>query len=885
MNRLTFLVFLIVICVFSGCSTKQHPAVFDLKCENLHNPTGIDKTIPRFNWKIQSSENETEQSAFQILVASDIALLQEGKADFWDSGEINASSSILVPYQGNPLSAGLFAVWKVRIRDNQGNLSPWSEPATFGIGLLKPDDWKAKYITFNTDAGFSECPQLYHPFIVDKKEGKYLLHVNSLGYHEVYVNGQKVGNGVLTPAVSQFNKRSLINTYDISDFITEGENDLLLWLGSGWYTYGLPGVVNDGPVVRAQLEKVIGAEKEVVLSSSESWKGRKSSYTRHGNWRPQRFGGEIINGTLATDDLKIVNPKRKWSPVSVITVPDHLVSPQMVELNTIQDTISPAAIIEVAKDTFLVDMGKNLAGWLEFHFPALETNQEITLDYCDHLTAEGKFNDQNQYDKYIASGTGPEVFTNKFNYHGFRYVRISGLTELPATDSIKAYLVRTNYEVASGFECSDPDLNSIHNMLNYTLQCLSIGGDLVDCPQLERLGYGGDGNASTLTAQTMYNLGPLYNNWLQAWADVVREDGGMPHTAPNPYRAGGGPYWCGFIITASWNTFLNYGDKQVLEKYYPVMQKWLGYVDTYSVDGILKRWPDTDYRGWYLGDWATPEGIDQTAESSVDVVNNSFVAVCLDNMEKIARVLGKVEDAKMYASKKEQLQQKIDEAFFNEANNTYGTGTQIDLVYPMIAGVVPEDKQAEVTNSFYNETEVIRNGHFACGLVGLPVITEWVVKNQAADLMYSMMKKRDYPGYLYMIDNGATTTWEHWDGARSRIHNCYNGTGSWFYQALGGIVPLEDFPGYEKVRIHPQVPKGITWAKTYKETPYGKLSVDWKIDAGTMEMNITIPVGTEAEVVIPEGATEYVLNEEKHSIPQDAVVNIKSGKYSIHFNM
>ncbi len=885
MNRLTFLVFLIVICVFSGCSTKQHPAVFDLKCENLHNPTGIDKTIPRFSWKIQSSENETEQAAFQILVASDVALLQDGKADFWDSGEINASSSILVPYQGKPLSAGLFAVWKVRIRDNQGNLSAWSEPATFGIGLLKPDDWKAKYITFNTDAGFSECPQLYHPFIVDKKEGKYLLHVNSLGYHEVYVNGQKVGNGVLTPAVSQFNKRSLVNTYDISDFITEGENDLLLWLGSGWYTYGLPGVVNDGPVVRAQLEKVSGAEKEVVLSSSESWKGRKSSYTRHGNWRPQRFDGEIINGTLATDDLEIVNPKRKWNPVSVITVPDHLVSPQMVELNTIQDTISPAAIIEVAKDTFLVDMGKNLAGWLEFHFPALETNQEITLDYCDHLTAEGKFNDQNQYDKYIASGTGPEVFTNKFNYHGFRYVRISGLKELPATDSIKAYLVRTNYEVASGFECSDPDLNSIHNMLNYTLQCLSIGGDLVDCPQLERLGYGGDGNASTLTAQTMYNLGPLYNNWLQAWADVVREDGGMPHTAPNPYRAGGGPYWCGFIITASWNTFLNYGDKQVLEKYYPVMQKWLGYVDTYSVDGILKRWPDTDYRGWYLGDWATPEGIDQTAESSVDVVNNSFVAVCFDNMEKIARVLGKVEDAKMYASRKEQLQQKIDEAFFNEANNTYGTGTQIDLVYPMIAGVVPEDKRAEVTNSFYNETEVIRNGHFACGLVGLPVITEWVVKNQAADLMYSMMKKRDYPGYLYMIDNGATTTWEHWDGARSRIHNCYNGTGSWFYQALGGIVPLEDFPGYEKVRINPQVPKGISWAKTYKETPYGKLSVDWKIDAGAMEMNITIPVGTEAEVVIPEGATEYVLNEEKHSIPQDAVVNIKSGKYSIHFNM
>src|SRR5690606_28856095 len=161
---------------------------------------------------------------------------------------------------------------------------------------------------------------------------------------------------------------------------------------------------------------------------------------------------------------------------------------------------------------------------------------------------------------------------------------------------------------------------------------------LVDCPQIERLGYGGDGNASTITAQTMFNMAPLYNNWLQAWADVIREDGSMPHTAPNPYRAGGGPNWCGFIISASWNTYQNYGDAGILEKYYPVMEKWLEYVAEYSVDGLLKRWPDTDYRSWYLGDWATPEGIDQTNEKSVDLVNNCYVSVCFDQMSKIAQV-------------------------------------------------------------------------------------------------------------------------------------------------------------------------------------------------------------------------------------------------------
>jgi alpha-L-rhamnosidase len=197
-----------------------------------------------------------------------------------------------------------------------------------------------------------------------------------------------------------------------------------------------------------------------------------------------------------------------------------------------------------------------------------------------------------------------------------------------------------------------------------------LGGDFVDCPQIERLGYGGDGNASTLTAQIMYHLAPVYNNWLQAWADVIREDGGMPHTAPNPFRVGGGPYWCGFIITASWQTYLNYGDTLVLEKYYPVMQKWLGYLDAHTVDGLLKRWPDTDYRHWYLGDWATPEGIDQTDERSVDLVNNSFITVCYDNMERMAKVLGKSEDARLYATKKQQLQKKIHETFFDETTNS-----------------------------------------------------------------------------------------------------------------------------------------------------------------------------------------------------------------------
>jgi alpha-L-rhamnosidase len=885
--RIKLLSVLIFLFAISGCG-KHDFVVSDLVCEGLVNPLGIDKTSPRFSWKTISTKNGTEQTAFQILVASSPDLLKEGQADLWDSGKVESANSVFVPYQGKSLQPGFPVVWKVRVWDETGAVSAWSQSASLGIGLLSETDWQASYIGFPTEAGYRECPQVFQSFNLEDTGGKLLLHVNSLGYHEVYLNGKKAGNGILTPAVSQFDKRSLINTYDVTSLVKEGQNDLMLWLGSGWYTEGLPGVVSNGPLVKAQLEKVENNQRTIMVATDASWLGRKSSYTRHGNWRSNRFGGEIIDGSLAKSDLTVENNQvRNGQPVTIVDVPPHQVSPQMVECNVITDTIKPVAVVQMAQDTFLVDMGKNLTGWVEMHFSNLLKSQEITIEYCDHLQENGIFNSRNQFDRYIASGEGPEVFINKFNYHGFRYLRITNLKEIPHIDSIRAYLIHTNYERVSGFECSDPDLNQIHDMLNYTLRCLSIGGDLVDCPQIERLGYGGDGNASTVTAQTMFNLGPLYNNWLQAWSDCVRDDGGMPHTAPNPYAAGGGPYWCGFIITASWQSFLNYGDTLVLGKNYPVMQKWLGYVGQYSVDGLLKRWPDTDYRGWYLGDWATPTGIDQTAEASVDVVNNSFLAVCLDNMQKIAQVLGKPDDEKMYAAQKEQLQRKIHETYFYESSNTYGTGTQIDLAFPMIAGAVPEDKLEDVKKSLFHETEITRNGHFACGLVGLPVITEWAVKNQAPGLMYSMLKKRDYPGYLYMIDNGATTTWEHWNGDRSHIHNCYNGTGSWFYQAVGGILPDENVPAWQKVRIQPQIPEGVTWAKTFKETPFGKLSVNWTLRSNILEMELQIPVGIGAEVVLPQGEKKYILDGVEKELQHEETngVVLKSGRYKISYKI
>lgn len=867
--------------VLGACSSRPSLVVKELQCEKLVNPLAIDHTKPYLSWQLEAKDNGLCQSAYQILAATDEDLLTEEKADLWNSGKVESTESAWVLYQGNELASKQFVYWKVRVWDGNDKASDWSETACFGIGLLHPSDWKASYIGSDTLSGKPQSPLLWKRFQWDQKGTKAFLHVNSLGYHEVYLNGKKVGDAVLAPAVSQFDKRSLSVTYDVTDLLEKGEYDFVLWLGKGWYQDGLPGVVNGGPFVRAQLEEFENGEWRTSLITDSTWKTRESGYASTGTWRPWQFGGEEISADrlLPALDRKTLNSV-DWNTAVLADIPLHKVSPQMVELNGLRGQLHPLSCKASGDSAWIYDLGTNLTGWTKIQFPPLEKGQKIRISYCDFLDDKGEFRDHLYEDYYIASGAdSAEVFSNKFNYHAYRYLKLTNLKEAPALSSITASLVHTNYRGESFFACSDKDLNAIHDMIQYTLRCLTLGGYMVDCPQIERLGYGGDGNASTPTVQTMFNLSPLYMNWMQVWADCMREDGSMPHTAPNPYAAGGGPFWCGFIITASWQTYLNYGDRRLLDRYYPYMQQWLEYVAHYTVDGLLKKWPDTSYRNWYLGDWATPVGIDQTNPLSVDLVDNCYIAVCYQTMSKIASLLDKTDDSRGYKAKYDALTKRIQETFYDVKGNTYASGTQIDLVYPMLAGVTPDNLKETVLKTLYEVTVNRFQGHLATGLVGIPVLTEWAVKNGQAEWMYQMLKKRDYPGYLYMLDNGATTTWEHWNGERSHIHNCYNGIGTWFYQALAGIMPDESQPGYKHIWIKPQVVNDVSWVQASKDTPYGLLKVRWEKKEASFVLDVQIPVGTSASVALPFPAESVCVNGQP--LQGKEVLELESGSYRI----
>ena len=833
--------------LFMACQDSSLLVVNQLQCELLDAPLAIDNTTPHFSWKMSNKQNGAASIAYQILVATELDKLNEQEADLWNTGKVVDESSNGIVYQGKPLATRSLAYWKVRVWNQNDMPSDWSQPTRFGIGLLTEKDWStdAQYIGIaQPDEKTQIAPLLKKQFAYEPGKETVLLHVNSLGYHEAFVNGKPVSDAVLAPAVSQFGKRSQIVTYDVTPLLKKGENELMLSTGIGWYQTHSKEVVAGGPYVRAQLDAVSAQGANTLVVTDGSWQASVSGRSTFGTWRPHQMGGEIVDARVTP----------AWEAVVVADIPVHQATPQMCELNKKIKSFHP---IQAQKDEdgwYIYDMGTNFVGFTEVKMPLVADGQQVELHYDDYfLTDSIGFREGLYTDYYIGNGQKGGSFSSKFNYKGYRYLKIIGLSEALPLQDITASTVRTNYSGKATFACSDEDMNAIYNMVHNTLENLSLGGYIVDCPQIERLGYGGDGNASAVTAQTFFNLAPLYMNWIQAWSDSQRPDGGMPHTAPNPYTAGGGPYWCGFIIPASWHTYVNYGDMRLMERYYPVMQKWLGYAESYQVDGLLKQWPNTEYRGWYLGDWVPPMGINPQDPQSIDIVNNCFLSDCYGMMAKIAKALGKEADIPGYTQKQEALKTRIHETFFHEENNHYASGSQIDLIYPMLAGVTPSSLQDKVKEALFQETAGRFNGHIATGLVGISILTQWATQNQESEFVYGMLKKRTYPGYLYMIDHGATLTWEEWDGERSQLHNCYNAIGSWFIQALAGITPDEHVPGYKHIHIRPQMVEGITWVKASKDTPYGLLTVNWERKGNELVMEVEIPVGCVAEVEMPQG--------------------------------
>ena len=799
----------LLLLLFGLVACRPALEVYDLHCEGLQEPLAIDSSRPHFSWKIQAS-GPMEQAAYEIEVGPGV----------WRSGRVEGADQVMVPYAGTPLEARWQGWWRVRVWNARGQVSAWSEKQRLGIGPL--DGLQGEWI--GAVPGEGRAPMLRRRFKAEKA-GKALLYVTSLGYHEAFLNGEKLSDAVLQPAVSQLDKRSLIVTYELS--LKKGENELRIDAGSGWYKKTTFGTVFDGPLVKAEL----CVDGKPLLCTDSSWEGAWSGYRDLGSWTPHEFGGEAIDAGF----------EPVWGPVEVVEVPGVESTVQMCPPVKVLETLTPVSVEKLSDGRWLLDYGRIVNAQMDIHLPQLHAGTVVKAFFSDFRHPDGHLEqDTRGRDEYIASGkSGGDRFRNRFNHHLMQYMLLEGLPESPNPEDFRALRIGDSYAWEGRFESSDKDLNAIYALVQHSMRNLTFGGYMVDCASIERLGYGGDGTASALSLQSVADASAMYLNWLQAWADAQQPDGGLPHTAPNPYTAGGGPYWCSFLVQAAWRTYMSYADKRPLVRFYLAMKHWLDYVDAYTEDGLLKAWPNEKYRGWYLGDWAAPEGVDVKDPASIDLISNCTLCQVYRDLEQIALVLGYQADAAAFSQRFEALALRVQEAFFHPEEATYASASQIDMVFPLLCGVTPLKERPRVVKALKERTATVYDGHLATGLVGVPVITEWATLEGETDWLYSLLKKRTYPGYLYMVDNGATGVWEEWNGGRSHLHNCYNGIGSWFSQALGGIRPLE--PGYRRVKIEPHLPAGVDWVKVTQPTPYGLITVEVHGE----EVRCQVPVGVE----------------------------------------
>ena len=720
-----------------------------------------------------------------------------------------------------------------------------------------------QFIGCRTDSGWAETPMLRKKIILTEEPSYYgsvYLDVASIGYHEVYVNGMKVGDFVMQPAVSQLDVMALEVQYRIRKYLKKGENELLLWIGQGWGR-----VYRQTAAASATVWWSNTREIGDLAETDTSWETSPSGYSYTGSWQPMQFGGERYDARA----------KPEWRAASRVPmeIGDTVVTPdytayffkrgirgQEFKGNRIVDTLKFLSYEMEPDSSLVIDFGRVVTGWFNAVFSPMEAGTAVSMEYLDHRDAKPPFTET---DIYISDGEGQDIFQNRFHMHAFRYVRIKG-AGIVAARALQISAV--NPKVGATFECSDPRLNAIHDMVKYTLSCLTFSGYMVDCPHIERMGYGGDGNSSTMTLQTLWDVHDTYLNWLRAWEDAMDSTGDLPYVAP-AFHTGGGPYWSGFIIKAPWRTCLNYGDHSLIHRYYSDMKRWLEYIERHSNDYILQPWADNERHSWFLGDWAVPEGVDKGGESVLHA-SSCFISDCLADMVRMASMTGHPDDAQHYAAWRQNLNASIHRHFYHPETNTYANGTPLDQCYALLMGIPPDSiTAAAVKTKLINDCHDKYHDHIAAGLMGVPVFTEWCIRERQADLMATILRQPDYPGYLYMIENGATTTWESWDCGRpgkedrSRVHNCYNGIGIWFYQALAGIRPDPEEPGYRHFFIDPQPCEDVEWVKATKPTPYGTIRVD--IEKG--QLNVEIPQGTTA-TVFPGTQKERQLTSGEHII-------------------
>ncbi len=820
-----------------AAETRLQPT--GLRCEYAVDPLGIDSPAPRFFWELAGAM----QHAWQVAVES-------GGRTLWDSGRVSSGQSTQVAYAGPALRSRQQCIWKVRVWDGSGAASDWSAPARFEMGLLEPSDWRARWIMAPEAEGESGTRTLPSPYFrqsfhLARRPRQARAYICGLGFYELSINGRKVGDHVLSPGQTDYDKRRirrllypfddqtakrvLYVTYDVTGHLVDGKNVAGVVLGNGWYNqrdrveegwlwYGAPRLILI----------VEGDNGDVLAATGEDWRVTTAGPILHNGI----FTGESYDARLEMPGWDTSGfDDSAWNRAVAARPPAGRLVSQPNEPNRVVETLRPTA---AGPGTF--DVGRGVSGWARLRVRG-PRGRKLTLRF-----REEQGSDYGQADSYVLKGGGVETWEPRFTWHSFRHVDIAGASGGLELD---IRVVHDDVARAGTFECSNPLFNRIHETYIRTQLANMHGGVTSDCPHRERLGYTGDGQVAAQAAIYALDMARFYNKWTGDISDARNHvTGFVPHTAPFE-GGGGGPPWGSAMVLMPWYLYLYYGDRRALERHYDAMTAWVRYLGTRTdASGVVVK---EEPGGWFLGDWLPPEKIHIPPE----FVCTCFYAHCADLVSKIAGVLGRSEDAASFAQVRSHAAAAMHSRFFDAAGNQYVDGKQGANFFALAFGLVPEARRKAVLDRAAEILEREHNAHFDTGFIGTPLVLDVLAEYGRADLAFRLMNQRDFPSFGHMLAEGATTLWESWDGKGSHMHPMFGGTCRWFWQGLAGIRPDAARPGFQHFFVQPTPVEGIDWVRASYRSLRGPIAVHWQRQGGAIRLEIEVPGNTECTAILP----------------------------------
>ena len=849
-------------------TVSSHPdlvAVSAARFEHHRAPLGIGVDVPRLSWRTSSAPDGWQQVAYEVEV-------RDPAGEPISSGRVDSAECLLVPWPFRPLSSRAQRSVRVRVWGSaHDEASEWSPAATVEAGLLNPADWTARMVSAVSQDRTSAV-LFRRAFHLDGEVASARLYVTAHGVYEAEINGSRIGDDVLAPGWTSYSSRLRYQTYDVTAQVHSGANVLSATVADGWYRGPLswemvPDVFGHRVGLLAQLEATLADGRIVVVATDESWQAAAGPIRS-----ATLYGGEHYDATLERPGWSVPGLDDEGGQVEIVDRDlATLVAPDGPPVRRTQE-IPVAEVLTSVSGARLLDFGQNLVGRLRIRVWG-PRGSVVRIRHAEVLE-DGELGTRplrnaEATDTYTLRGGGVEVWEPRFTFHGFRFAEITGWPGEFDPADVTAVVLHSDMERTGWFECSDPQLNRLHENVVWGMR-----GNFVDvptdCPQRdERLGWTGDLQVFAPTAGYLYDCAGLITSWLRDLAADQTDQGIVPLYVPHvdiPGPFGGDPIaqagWGDAAVIVPWVLYQRFGDLEVLRRQYASMCRWVdGLTARLGTAGLFNDPP------FQLGDWLDPAAPPENptlASTDAYLVATAYRARVAQILSQVAMLLGDEADARKYADLADSVRSAFNDEYVSP-NGRIASDSQTAYALALEFSLLPDEEQRNHAGRRLIDVVRRQRHRIATGFLGTPLICDALTSSGASDDAYQLLLQKECPSWLYSVSMGATTIWERWDSMlpdgsinagemTSFNHYALGAIADWMHRTVGGLAPAA--PGYRELTVAPRPGGGLTSASTTHLTPYGEAQVSWYRADGRLTVDVVVPTGTTAVVTLPEEHTE-----------------------------